>query len=128
MNLKMSFKIQSLANQTIKLVIEGCNHLFCCPTALLNSIKFNIQVYLPNQQEVFAYMWLPSILLLLEAMDPIMVMLPKRLDFLVQICQAIESSVCNVLGSEGTLLVDKQKVILIFSEDSSDNIVHILYI
>ena len=68
-------------------------------------------------------MWLPSILLLLEAMDPIMVMLPKRLDFLVQICQAIESSVCNVLGSEGTLLVDKQKVIFIFSKDSSDIII-----
>ena len=55
-------------------------------------------------------MWLPAILLLLEAMDPIMVMLPKRMDFLVQLCLAIESSVAGALGSSGSMLVDKQKV------------------
>merc|ERR1740131_206706 len=49
-------------------------------------------------------------MLLLEAMDPIMVMLTKRLDFQVQLCQAIEFPVANALGSKGSMLVDNHKI------------------
>ena len=46
-------------------------------------------MYLSNQQEVFAYISAPSVLLLLESLDPIMVLLDRKQDFLANLLHAI---------------------------------------
>ena len=53
-----------------------------------------LQVYLSNQQEVFAYISAPATILLLESVESVMVMLAKRQSFLTHLLLAIGKYIC----------------------------------
>ena len=56
----------------------------------INDLHYRLlQVYLSNQQEVFAYISAPATILLLESVESVMVMLAKRQSFLTHLLLAI---------------------------------------
>jgi len=95
----------------LEAVIVGNKKGFLPINTIIADLGLDIsQVYLSNQQEVFAYISAPAIILLLESVESVMVMLGKRQSFLTHLLLAIEFSVCSMLGSQGSLQVDNHKI------------------